>query len=186
MIGLSGTDASGKDTVGEMLVERHGWQWVSVSDILRAELTKRGEHLSRKSLRHLSAEWRRQQGLGVLVDKAVDKFDDKKYKGLVIGSLRNYGEADEVHRLGGQVVWVDADPHVRYSRLTSRNRGTEDQVSFEEFLVEEQEQMYHYEGDQHTLNLFGVKERADITLINDGDDANAFKNAAEKALKPFL
>lgn len=186
LIGLSGTDASGKDTVGEMLVERHGWQMVSVSDILRAELTRRGEHLSRKSLRHLSAEWRRQHGLGVLIDKAADKFDKKKYKGLVIGSLRNYGEADEVHKLGGQVVWVDADPHVRYSRITSRNRGTEDEVSFEEFLAEEQEQMHHYEGDHHTLNLYGVKERADITLINDGNDVEIFKDAAEKALKHLL
>lgn len=186
LIGIGGTDASGKDTVGEMLAERHGWQVVSVSDILRAELNRRGVVLSRKALRHLSAEWRREYGLGVLVDKAVEKYEDGKFKGLVIGSLRNYSEADEIHRLGGKVIWVDADPHVRYARITSRNRGTEDQVSFEEFVEEEQEQMHHYEGDHHTLNLFGVKERADITLINNGNDIEDFKYAAEKALRRII
>lgn len=186
LIGLGGTDASGKDTVAEVLVEKDNWQMVSVSDILRTELNNRGVRLSRKALRHLSAEWRRKHGLGVLIDKAVDKFDQDKYQGLVITSLRNYGEADEVHKLGGKVVWVDADPHVRYARVTNRKRGTEDQVTFAEFLAEEQEQMHHYEGDHHTLNLFGVKERADITLINDGDDVEVFKIAAQKALAKFI
>jgi len=183
LIGLAGTDASGKDTVGDMLAERFNWQVVSVSDILRAELNKRGTELSRKSLRLLSAEWRRENGLGVLVDKAVELFDKNKYKGLVISSLRNHGEADEVHKLGGRVVWVDADPQMRYERIVGRNRGTEDQVSFEEFLAEEQEQMFHYQGDRHTLNLSGVKDRADVSLMNDGDDIEAFKDYAQKALK---
>ncbi|MBX4201882.1 AAA family ATPase [Candidatus Saccharibacteria bacterium] len=182
LIGLGGTDASGKDTVGEMLVDRFNWQVVSVSDILRAELNKRGTELNRKNLRLLSSEWRRESGLGVLVDKAVELFDKQRYKGLVISSLRNYGEADEVHKLKGKVVWVDADPQIRYERVVSRNRGTEDQVSFEEFLAEEQEQMFHYRGDQHTLNLSGVKDRADVSLINDGDDIEEFKNQVQKAL----
>ena len=182
LVGLGGTDASGKDTVGEMLSERFSWQIVSVSDILRSELNARGTPLSRKNLRLLSAQWRREYGLGVLIDKAVELFDKKKYKGLVISSLRNYGEADEVHKLGGKVVWVDADPQVRYERIVGRNRGAEDQVSFEEFLAEEQEQMFHYKGDKHTLSLDGVKQKADIFLMNDGNDIEVFKDQAQTAL----
>lgn len=185
LIGLGGTDASGKDTVAEMLVERHGWEFISVSDILREEAKKRSMPLQRDTLRTISAEWRRDFGLGVLVDKAFKEFEKMGKKNLVIASLRNFGEADEVHKLGGAVVWVDADPKVRYQRITSRNRGTEDQVSFEEFIAEEKAQMDH-EGDRHTLNLAGVKERADIVLENNGNDVEKFKTTAEKALAKLL
>lgn len=185
LIGIGGTDGSGKDTVGEMLAERHGWLFISIADILREEAQKRGAALRRSTLRAISTEWRRQYGLGVLVDKAMEHYKpvQSKYKGLVIASLRNPGEADEVHRLGGKVAWVDADPKVRYQRVTSRQRGAEDEVNFEEFLAEEKAQMEHHKGDHHTLNLLSVKEKADIFIENNGSDIEGFKIHAEKTLK---
>ena len=66
IIGLSGTNGSGKDTVGHMLTERHGYLFVSLTDMLRKEAKKRGEEPSREVLRTISAEWRRESGLGVL------------------------------------------------------------------------------------------------------------------------
>lgn len=186
IVGIGGTDGSGKDTVTEVLVQ-HGWLYISLSEILRDEAKKRGIKLRRYTLRLISSEWRCKYGLGILIDKAVDEFKLKdgetKYKGLVIASLRNPGEADEVHRLGGKMVWVDADPKARYERIMNRQRGSEDEVTFEEFLVEERAQMTHHEDDKHALNLAGVKEKADIFLENNGFDIEKFKDAAEKALR---
>jgi dephospho-CoA kinase len=186
LIGIGGTDGSGKDTVGYLLEERYGWQFVSVSDFLRIELRSRGKRLTRKSMRRLSAEWRRELGMGALVDKAVDIYEPRKYSGLVLASLRNPGEADEIHKLGGKVVWVDADPKIRFGRITRRKKGTEDEVTFEEFLVEEQAQMDFYGDDSHTLNLAGVKKRSDFLLENNGSDIEKFKDEAEKALSSIL
>lgn len=184
IIGIGGTDASGKDTVGELLAERHNWLFLSVTNLLRTEAEKRGLALERRALRTISAQWRRERGSSVLVDKALKEYEavSKKYQGLVIASLRHPAEADRVHELGGKVVWVDADPKVRYGRIIGRNRGNEDQVTFEEFLAEEQAQMQH-SGDEATLNLEAVKSKADIFLKNNGDDIDAFKNVVEKALK---
>lgn len=169
-----------------MLAERHGWLFVSVSDILRNELQRRQMAIERKNLRLLSAEWRRKHGLGVLIDKALDEFNQasrlKQYGGLVISSLRNFGEADRVHELGGKIVWVDADPKIRYERISSRTRSDEDRKTYEQFIQDEQEEMQHFKGDEATLNLAGVKDRADIFIENSGDDIEAFKTAAEKAL----
>jgi dephospho-CoA kinase len=183
IIGIGGTNGSGKDTVGQMLAEHHGWLFVSVTDILRDGLSKQGLPIERENLRNLSAEWRRQSGLGVLIDKSVEQFKTQagKHTGLAIASLRNPGEADRIHELGGRVVWVDADPKVRYQRIYSRQRSTEDKKTYEQFLAEEQAEMNH-SGDEATLNMAGVKERADIFLQNDTDDLEAFKKAAEKAL----
>jgi len=190
IIGIGGTNGSGKDTVGQTLAERHNWLFVSISDILRDELNHRGQPIERKNLRHLSAEWRRELGLGALIDKALEAFRRQEelhnLGGLAIASLRNYGEADRVHELGGKVIWVDADPEVRYKRISARVRSDEDRKTYEEFLKDEQAEMQHFEGDKATLNLQGVKERTDIVIENSGSDIEAFKDEAEKALKSVL
>jgi dephospho-CoA kinase len=183
ILGISGTNGAGKDSVGEFLVEKHGWFFVSVTDILRNEIKKQGLPPDRHHTHQLSASWRRQHGLGVLIDKAVEvyKSDKKKHNGLAISSLRNPGEADEVHKLGGQVIWVDADPVVRYRRAISRQRGPDDNKTFEEFLAEEQHQMTH-SGDEATLSMEGVKAKADIFIENSDGDLESFYKELEKAL----
>ena len=70
IIGIAGTNGAGKDTVGELLAEHYGYLFVSVTELLRAEARRRGLPVEREVLRSISAEWRRELGLGVLVDKA--------------------------------------------------------------------------------------------------------------------
>jgi hypothetical protein len=138
-------------------------------------------------LRTISAEWRREQGLGVLIDKAVEYFKEQSgdYKGLAIASLRNPGEADRVHELGGIVLWLDADPRVRYERVqanaAARDRAEEDNKTFEQFVAEEQAEM-HTSGDAATLDMSAVKGRADVTIVNEYADPSALANH----LKDFL
>ena len=183
IIGIGGTDGSGKDSLGHFLRDEYNWYFISVTDLLREEAQKRNMALSRSTLKLISAEWRAKDGLAVLVDKAVAEYKklDKPYAGLVIASLRNPGEADEVHKLGGQVVWTDAPVELRYQRAIARNKGTEDQVTLQEFKTEEAEQMQH-SGDKTTLNLSAVKAKADIFITNDSNDLEKFKQTAQKAL----
>lgn len=74
LLGISGTNGAGKDTLAEWLAAEQGWLFISGSDILRDELKKRGQIIERENLRNLSAQWRRQQGLGALIDMAVVEF----------------------------------------------------------------------------------------------------------------
>ena len=187
IIGLSGTNGAGKDTVGEVLAERHNYLFISVTELLRDEVRRRGLPVEREHLRTVSAEWRREFGLGVLVDRAVDAWKETgdKYQGIVMASLRNPYEADRVHELGGCVIWVDADPKVRYGRITGsdRGRGGEDNKTFEQFLAEEEAEMRPPEGaDAAVLNMAAVKERADILMDNNGEDLETFKYQIEETL----
>jgi len=181
IIGIAGTNGSGKDSLGEILANYYGWLFVSVTDILRHGLIERGLSIERENLRNLSAQWRRQSGLGVLVDKALEIYrkNPVDYKGLAIASLRNSGEADRVYELGGKVVWVDADPKVRYKRIVSRLRGDEDRKTYEQFLAEEQAEMEH-SGDKATLDISGVKAKADIFIENNGTLEEFKKTIQEK------
>jgi dephospho-CoA kinase len=185
IIGISGTNGSGKDSLGQMLAERHGWLFVPATDILRNELRRLGQPIERKNLRNLGNEWRKQFGAGVLIDKAVELYKKGDYQGLAIASIRSVGEAERVHELSGKIVWVDASQDVRYERVNSRQRSTEDSKTFEQFLEEEKIEMFGSE-DKETLNMAGVKAKADIFIENSSNDIEEFKNQAEKALAYFI
>lgn len=186
LIGLSGTNGSGKDTVAHLLKDTYGFLFVGATEMFLDELARRGWPTDREHKSKLSAEWRRDYGMGVIVDKAVEEFKSGNYKGLIVGSLRHPGEADRVHELGGKMLWVDADPKVRYQRITSNDRGRiEDQKTYEEFIAEEAKEMSQ-SGDAATLNMGAVKERADITVQNNGNDIEAFQRDIETALKNLL
>src|SRR4051812_37310886 len=110
IIGISGTNGSGKDTVSHILAEK-GWLFVSASgDLIIPELERRGLPVDRKTMAELSTEWRKERGMGAIVIQAVEKFEAErklhKYGGLVVSSLRHPGEADQIHQYGGLVVWV--------------------------------------------------------------------------------
>ncbi len=171
VIGLAGTNGSGKDTVGHLLADKHNYLFISVTDLLRNEAKRRGLAPERKVLRTISAEWRRELGLGVLIDKAVAEYDTVRdqYTGVVMASLRNPGEADRVHDLDGTVVWIDADPKIRYERIqtnaVSRGRAEEDNKTYEQFLEEEAAEM-HSSGDAATLDMAAVKEKSDVCIDN--------------------
>ena len=190
IIGLAGTNGSGKDTVGQILASRHGFLFVSVTEILRQELIKRGQEVTRENLRSLSAEWRRESGhLGVLVDKAVAIYEESpgKFKGVAMASLRNPGEADRVHELDGTMVWVDSDPRVRYDRVqanaASRQRKGEDNKTFEQFQAEEQAEMNKPAGgDDASLNMSAVKQRCDVFITNDSGNLADLQTTLKKAL----
>jgi dephospho-CoA kinase len=187
IIGIGGTNGSGKDTLSDILAGDYGWLFISSSrDLIIPELKKRNLPIEREQMAALTAEWRRQVGTGAVVNKAVEKFQaaskQRKLNGLVISSLRHPWEADRIHELGGQIIWVDADPKVRYERIYNRGQGLKDQKTFQQFLAEEQAEMDHQGGDEATLSTMGVKDRADILIANDSNNIEDFKKAAQKAL----
>ncbi|HSE29050.1 MAG TPA: AAA family ATPase [Candidatus Saccharimonadales bacterium] len=190
IIGLSGTNGSGKDAIGTILADQFGYFFISVTDALREEAVRRGWTAERKYTSIVSTDWRREFGLAVLVERALQKYQqaggDQKYKGVVMASLRNPFEADKVHELGGVVIWVDADPEVRYSRTVKNvalrgNRGDES-ASFEHFLADEAAEMRATSNDDNGLNMSAVKQKADLTLLNNSDSLNELTRTIKDTL----
>lgn len=187
LYGIAGTNGSGKDSMGEYLAHAHKFLFVSVTEMLRIEARKRGLPVEREVLRTISAEWRRAGGLGVLVDKAIEVYEetggDKQFTGLVMASIRNPGEVDRIHELGGKMVWLDADPKIRYRRISGGREGREEEdgKSFEEFMAEQAAEMQP-SGDAATLNLSVVKVHCDISIDNSSDSVKEFEVELEKKL----
>jgi len=178
IIGLGGTNGAGKDSVGALLADRYGYYFYSLTELFREECRRRGIEPVRENLRMISAQWRHESGLATLIDRSMTVFEQvggfANYKGFVMSSLRNPAEPDRIHELGGSVVWIDADPRLRYDRIqknaAARNRAAEDNKTFEQFLQEEHDEMHPPAGaDAATLNTAAVKNRADIFVQNNGD-----------------
>lgn len=189
IIGLAGTNGSGKDSVGQLLAEYHNYLFVSVTDLLRNELKARKLPIIRENLRMISAQWRGERGPGVLVDMAMASYEAVKdqYAGIVIASLRHPGEANRLHELGGLVVWIDADPQVRYQRVQAnakaRGRAGEDDKTYDQFQAEEASEMNgQVDSDDKALNMSAVKRRSDRQIDNSRQDQANLRVEVEKVL----
>ncbi len=174
LIGLSGTNGSGKDTVASLLTDNFNFSYISLSDILREEAKKQNIQPTRQNLSNISSLWRKQFGEDFLVQKALKEYEfqigvDKK--GLAIGSIRNFKEALNIKNNKGFILWIDANVEIRYKRiqrnLMIRNHLDTDRISFKEFLKEEENEMIIHNHNQ-TLNMLEVKKIADRIIYNEG------------------
>lgn len=174
IVGISGTNGAGKDTLGELLAERQGYHFHSVTELLREELRRQGKPVTRENQAALSKQWRNETGDdGVMFTKAIKEFlatkDEKGYKGVVLASIRHPGEVAAIHAYGGVAVWIDADQRTRYERVVGANRGraAEDQVTFEQFVADENREMHPpADAPAGTLNMAAVRDVADIKIMN--------------------
>lgn len=176
IIGIAGTNGSGKDTLAEIRHERLGARIASLSDILRIEATKQGLPHERENLRSISAEWGRRLGAGALSVMTLEHYYATRTDadtGLSIVSVRRAGEARTIQENGGVILWVDAPAMMRYSRIALRARS-DDIVSFEEFCAQEAAEMAPDSDDPFIINMSAVRDIADIHLENTFDSKGAY------------
>jgi len=160
IIGLTGKNGSGKGEVAEAL-RGLNFQYYSLSDALRDELTTQGKEVTRDNLIEVGNYLRKTFGPSVLAGKILEKIEgDKNY---VIDSIRNPYEVHALKkRKNFSLVCVSAVPEIRFERLKQRARENDPQT-LEDFLVLEEKEA---KGDEHTQNLDATAELADVIIDN--------------------
>ncbi|MCX7974123.1 MAG: AAA family ATPase [Candidatus Aminicenantes bacterium] len=163
LIGLTGTNGAGKGEVAKYFLKK-GYHYFSLSDLLREELQKRGEAITRDSLIRLGNELRRQGGADILAKMIMKKVSEVDGP-AVIDSLRNPAEINYLRQQGNFfLIAVDAPVEVRFARIKARGRD-ESVKTLEEFIAKENEEM----SDQsEAQQLQKCLEMADLKIWNDG------------------
>lgn len=163
IIGLTGRNASGKGEAAEFLKSK-GFYYHSLSDVIREEVQKRGEEVTRDTLVAVGRDLRSRNGGGILAEEIVRRLEaDKNY---VVDSFRHPEEVQAFRRLPGfYLISVEASPEVRFKRIQERGRES-DPSKIEDFrLLEEKESTRRSPEGQ---DLTGTEALADFRVRNEG------------------
>lgn len=165
IIGITGTNAAGKESVAAAL-KKKGFVQFSCSDVIRDEARSRGLALERDVLIALGNELRATLGPSVLADRVFQSIKEQGIKNAIVVSIRNPAEAQALAAHDEFVlVWVDALPRLRYDRSRLRLRDKSDELSFDEFLALEQ---LEQDAGPTGQRLKFMKELASIKMENNG------------------
>jgi len=139
IIGLTGTNASGKSTAAKHLV-RKGFRYYSLSDELRRMLKKRKISATRENLIEAGKYYRSKYGRGYLASVVAKKIKSKK--NVVVDSIRNLGEVAELKKQKNfHLIALDAPVEIRFQRAR-RRMSKRDQRTLAQFLAMEKEELY--------------------------------------------
>jgi len=164
IIGVSGPIGAGKTKFCEILKEM-GFSYISLSDVLREECSRRGLGVDRETLRKVGDELRRKYGkeaLAVMVWKRIDRSRD-----WVVDAIRVPEEANYLREKGAVIVGIYAPQKLRFKRIMERQRDK--YRNFEEFV----------KADNHdrALGIDDVLREADFIIVNDGTEEELRENA---------
>lgn len=192
IIGIGGLPRSGKDTLAELLI-KDGYYGVSFGDIVRSHSLKRHrdkpDPISVANMTDTSNWLREQQGADVILKEALGQYQkaskDKKYKGLVLFSVRAPVEVDFILARGGELIWVEASDEVRHERWMNNLRQGEQKISLEEFKRQEALQWQPQPGipKEVQMDISYVKSHSTKVLENNGNDKEKFLLEAQQLIQ---
>ncbi len=163
IIGLTGKNCSGKGEAARFLTES-GYEYYSLSDVLRDELRARATEVTREALIGIGNELRAAQGAGALAERALAKLGPEAH--AVVDSIRNPFEVEALRRRRGfHLLSVESDSQVRFKRMKTRGRES-DPATYEEFL--EYEAREAGSPDPATQQLNRTETMADAVVCNNG------------------
>ncbi len=163
-IGLTGLNAAGKGSIADLLKEM-GYEYFSLSDIVREKATSLNLDHSRENLISSGNLLRKEHGPGVLAKMITEKLVKNKTSKAVVDSIRNPFEIEELRKLPGfYLIGIDAPVEIRFERSMKRGRiGYEKNLS--DFIdIEKRENS----ADPAKQQLFECLKLADVIITNSG------------------
>jgi len=162
IIGLIGQQSAGKGAAAEYLISEHSATMVKYSDYLRFTLNKWHIEINRKNLAGLSLALRTQFGERIFSHAISEDLKSNTNPIVIIDGIRRLDDMNDFQdNPNFHLVSVEADPKIRYERLTQRTENNDDQgKSYEEFLAD-----HELETEREIANIIA---KAEFRLDNSG------------------
>ena len=176
VLAFVGAPASGK-TEAASVAKTLGIPIVTMGDVVRAELRRRGLPLSDENAGRIASELRAQEGMDAIAKRCIPevKAIAGKKAVIVIDGIRGISEVETFKKEFGTdftLVRVDAPLNLRYERIKTRGRG-DDSLSIEEFKTREER--------ENEWGLGEAMKNADKVITNT-DSRELFKEQIEEIL----
>ena len=180
IIGLTGRNASGKTTAGQFLASR-GFNYLSLSDVIRREAKQRGLSDERENLIALGNELRERHGPGALAELTVAQMQpDRNY---AVDSIRHPAEVAALRKAGSFSLFHIFSPlEARFARSLTRDRAG-DARTLQDFIRQEEREFAS--SNTAAQQLLETERLADRVIDNAGtlDDFSGALTAALQQLE---
>jgi dephospho-CoA kinase len=174
ILAFVGAPAAGK-TVAAAVARELGIPVITMGDVIREEVQRRGLPFTDEHLGAVANELRAKEGMDVIAKRCMpriralaDAAKDLKKQVLVIDGIRGLAEVEAFKQAFGSkfiLVRIDASRELRYARSQTRGRD-DDSLGFEEFK--------RREARENQWGMEAAMEKADRVIGNEGTIA-AFK-----------
>lgn len=190
LIGLAGAAGSGKDMAAEIICREFEAENLSTGDLIRT-ITRHIYRLPpdfnpvRDQLFEVATFIRNEIDPATTVKLCILQAKELNIELALLSGLRTVGEADALKAAGGVIIGIDADPKLRYERIYSRQRDTESNKTYEEFLVQD---AFENDGVSDSGAGRGIRyivAGADVVIPNN-DSIEAFEAAVKTTLSGLL
>ena len=163
IIGLTGRNAGGKTTAGELLASK-GFSYLSLSDVIREEAKRRDLPDVRESLTALGNELRERHGPGALAELTVARLQpDRNY---AVDSIRHPAEVQALKKAGAFTLFhIFAPLEARFARSLARNRAGDAQT-LQDFIRQEEREFAS--SNVAAQQLLETERLANRTIENNG------------------
>jgi len=164
IIGIIGEQAGGKGSASDIIIKRYGGIRITTSSILRRTLDSLHIPFSRENLINLAMILKKGFGDAVLMEAALKDVENIDSDLVIVDGIRMRGDTDpfkKVYKESFTLIYVTADPKVRYERSKKRGeKAGEKTATFEEFLAKEKAPT--------EASIAEVGATADYKIINNG------------------
>lgn len=167
---IVGMPGSGKSLLVKAAKEI-GLKIITMGDIVREEVVRRGMRLSIDALLEVAQELRRMHGDSYIALKTLEKLEEVGDDIVVIDGVRSLSELEkfrEKHHV--VVVAVHASPLTRFKRLLKRGREG-DPRNWEEFIKRDLVEL--------SWGIGSVIALADYMIINEWSEEHAYNEAVK-------
>ncbi len=174
VLAFVGAPAAGK-TEAASVAKTLGIPIITMGDVIRAELRRRGLPLSDENAGRIASELRAQEGMDAIAKRCIPhiKAIAGKKAVIVIDGIRGISEVETFKKEFGTdftLVRVDAPLNLRYERIKTRGRG-DDSLSIEGFKAREER--------ENGWGMVEAMKNADKVITNTGS-RELFKEQIEE------
>lgn len=176
IIGFAGKNCSGKGEAVKYLTTKYNFIARSLSDVIRDEIRKKGEEITRENLQQTAGEMRKEFGPLVLAKRTWEKITEQNVEKAIIDSIRSEAEVEFFKKLPNfYLIALVANPKLRFERMVKRKIPQQsDPKTWEEFVTEEKRDDT---GDGRNIDI--CIEKADFHITNEGTQQEFFQKIDE-------
>ncbi|MGM0439325.1 MAG: AAA family ATPase [Patescibacteria group bacterium] len=161
ILGVLGKPGAGKDTFCDFFEKNHNSvKVVKFSDTLTDILKMFFDNVTREDQQWLVNQLRDRFGEDVLAKATKRKIKNTDEEFVLLNGVRVWDDYEMIKEVGGQLVYIETKPKLRWERMKKRGEKADDNVSYEKFL--------ELDKGRSEKDIEDIGEKAEFKVNNNG------------------